>query len=266
MGFWKTDRPHLTAEEADQLWVLLLRARNHGKALLVPEGLAPQVAVDRTVAVATGLSSVQAMPISIGGFVTKVLLNRAAEGVLGAVRTVFSVAAIRAVCEYAGVSDPYEQHLVVVAALTERQAPPGWEPPQVEPDADGEVVLREPDGPGPPSGSTSGTSLRRGGRNGAWETAKAVRRVANLRPDEAKLRHTVLSYVPVVGIVGAAASEQDTMIVVLGRAARLLGLPVPSPGGVRKVTVDVARLAREQSVGRLTAGLHRHVGDPSVPS
>lgn len=239
MGFWKADRTHLTSQEADQLWVLLLRARDHGNALLIPEGLAPQAAVNRTVAVATGLSSVQAMPISLGGFVTKVLLNRAAEGVLGAVRTVFSVAAIRAVCEYAGVSDPHEQHRVVVAALTERQAPSGWEPPPVEAD---------------------------GGGNAVWEKATAVRRVANLRPDEAKLRHTVLSYVPVVGIVGAAASEQDTMIEVLGRAARLLGLPVPSPGGIRQVAVDVARLAKDQSVGRLTAGLQGDAGDPTDSS
>jgi hypothetical protein len=253
----------VTVEEADQLWVLLLRARDHGKALLVSDDVTPQAAVDRTVSVATGLSSLQAMPVSVGGFVTKVLLNKAAEGLLSAVRTVFSVAAVRAVCEYAAVRDPREQHRIVAAALTGRQVPVGWEPPAVVEDEDGVVVLVDETEPGgdveaaPPGASPA--PWQRG-----LQGVRSVRRVAKLRPDEAKLRHTVLSYVPVVGIVGAAASEQDTMIVVIGRAASLLGLPGPSPGGIRKVTVDVARLARDQSVGRLMAGVHRDAGAPPL--
>lgn len=201
-------------QSADDVWALLGPGQRVANLLAPPAGMELQGATTHVLAGATLVSAVEGAP-SIGGFVTKIVVKRAASGLTDAARAVVAAGAVLALCELRGVTDPIERHGVVHLALTGEEVIPGWQPKTLITEIADE------------SGEAARHTEARGTGGRLREIAGQTRRARKLKPDEDKLWHKALSYVPIVGIVGTTLGAREGLEMALGRAAERLGLPRP---------------------------------------
>ena len=220
----------LTSQQADDLWRMLPRLERLAEGLSAPPSLPPAERVDRVHSSGVGLSLVKAAP-AVGGFVTRRVVERVASRGFNAFGTAVAAATVLALCDVAGVRDPRERFRVVAHAVTGRQLPDAWEPPAALPPEPEEPVERE--------------SARARART-SW---KNLGRIADLRPNEARMWQRALGQLPVVGLVGGALAAEESLEHVVRRACAELGLPAPSGNGLRRLPQVLAARARTRLGG-----------------
>ena len=209
----------LDAGQADHLWALARSLDGTVRTFTATPAdrseAELQRAVDRAATGATAAALIPAVP-SVGGFVTRAVLSRAAENVTDAARSTVALAAVLAVARIGGVTDDAQALGVAARALTGRDLPAGWAPPT--------------DGHG----------------GSAW---KGARTAADLASERGALWQRGLGMMPLVGVVGAGLAGQRTVHVVLERACRELGLPAPTTASPARTVRDAARAVRRHLPG-----------------